>query len=157
MLKRAVDSLKGTRLFAATTGVRFDFVTTEEGAFINSDDTAPSFIPRSYISDSKLRIEAYRRLAEAATRADLDSLNNVWRDRFGPLPRAVENALVCAAIRIEASIQRIRQVEARDGKLMLTRGSSFVLIGGRFPRLTAPEPDFRLREVLGHLEKNQRR
>ena len=157
MLKRAVDSLKGTRSFAATTGVRFDFVTTEEGSFINSDDTAPSFIPRAYISDSKLRIEAYRRLAEAATRADLDSLTNVWRDRFGPLPRAVKNALTCAAIRIEASIQRIRQVEARDGKLMLTRGSSFVLIGGRFPRLTAPEPDFRLREVLGFLEKNQRR
>jgi len=157
MLKRAVDSLKGTRSFGSTTGVRFDFVATEEGAFLASDDAAPSFLPRAYISDPKLRIEAYRRLAEAGAREDLETLKAEWRDRFGPIPRAVENALVCGAIRIEASSHRIRQVESRDWKLMLTRGATFVLIGGRFPRLTAPEPDFRLREVLGFLENMQRR
>ncbi len=157
MLKRAMDALKGTRTFGATTAMRLDFATTEEGAFIPSDNTAPSFLPFAYISDAKLRIEAYRRLAEAATRADLDNLKAEWRDRFGLLPRAVENALVCAAIRIEASTRRIRQVESRDDKLMLMRGSNYVLIGGRFPRLTAPEPDFKLREVLAFLENMQRR
>lgn len=155
MLKRAVDSLKGAKPTGATAGTRLDFVTTEEGIFQDSCHTTPAFLPRSYIHDSKLIIEAYRRLAEAGSRVELDTLALEWRDRFGPLPQAAENTLVCAAIRIEASARRIRLVESRDGKLMLTRGGGFVLIGGRFPRLTAPEPDFRLREVLDFLENMQ--
>jgi transcription-repair coupling factor (superfamily II helicase) len=44
-------------------------------------------------------------------------------------------------------------VEVREGKLMLTRGGKYILVGGRFPRLTASEPDFTLREILSLLEK----
>ena len=44
-------------------------------------------------------------------------------------------------------------VEVRGEKLMLTRGGSFILIGGRFPRLTASDPDSSLREILSLLEK----
>ena len=76
-----------------------------------------------------------------------------WRDRFGPLPGAAENALIAAAIRLEASKRRIPLVEVRGEKLMLTRGGSFILIGGRFPRLTGSDPDSRVREVLSVLEK----
>jgi transcription-repair coupling factor (superfamily II helicase) len=103
--------------------------------------------------ESKMRIDAHRRMAEAASRDEIDQLRAAWRDRFGPLPPAVENALLCAAIKLEATRRRIPMVEVRGEKLMLTRGGSFVLIGGRFPRLTAPDPDSRLREVLTCLEK----
>jgi transcription-repair coupling factor (superfamily II helicase) len=96
--------------------------------------------------ESKMRIDAHRRLAESASREELDKLRDAWRDRFGPLPKAVENALLCAAIKLEATRRRIPMVEVRGEKLMLTRG-------GRFPRLTAPDPDSRLREVLDCLEK----
>ena len=109
------------------------------------------------MGEPKLRIEAYRRLAEVGSRAETDALRVAWRDRFGPLPDALENALLCAAIRIEASQRRISQVEVKDEKLMLTRGGSYVLIGGRFPRLTVPDPDFRLRGVLSFLETMQSR
>jgi transcription-repair coupling factor (superfamily II helicase) len=157
MLKRAVDSVKGLKSFGSTVGVRFDFVVTEEGAFLESENKAPSFLPQAYISEPKVRIEAYRRLAEVGTREELDAIRSVWRDRFGQLPPAVENALICAAIRIEASRRRVRAVEVRDGKLMLSRGPSYILIGGRFPRLTASDPDSRLRDVLSFLEKMQSR
>ena len=63
------------------------------------------------------------------------------------------NALLLAAIRLEASRLRIPMVETRGEKLMLTRGGSFILIGGRFPRLTASDPDSSLREILSLLEK----
>lgn len=156
MLRRAVDSVKGQKSFGATTALRLDFLATEEGEFIKSGGI-PAFVPASYIGEPKLRIEAYRRLAEVGSREEVDALRSAWRDRFGPLPEALENSLLCSAIRIEASRRRITQVEARDGKLMLTRGGSYVLIGGRFPRLTVPNPDFRLRGVLSFLETMQSR
>ena len=156
MLRRAVDSVKGQKSFGATTALRFDFLVTEEGEFIKSGGI-PSFVPHAYMGEPKLRIEAYRRLAEVGTRAEADALRVAWRDRFGPLPTALENALLCAAIRIEASQRRISLVEVKDEKLMLTRGGSYVLIGGRFPRLTVPDPDFKLRGVLSFLETMQSR
>jgi transcription-repair coupling factor (superfamily II helicase) len=153
MLRRAVDSLKGKKSGGGTATLRLDFVATEEGAFASGGDLAASFVPHSYMPESKMRIDAHRRLAEAASREELDKLRDAWRDRFGPLPQAVENALLGAAIKLEATRRRIPMVEVRGEKLMLTRGGSFVLIGGRFPRLTAPDPDSRLREVLDCLEK----
>jgi transcription-repair coupling factor (superfamily II helicase) len=153
MLRRAVDSLKGKKSGGGTATLRLDFVATEEGAFASGGDLAASFVPHSYMPESKMRIDAHRRMAEASSRDEIDQLRAAWRDRFGPLPPAVENALLCAAIKLEATRRRIPMVEVRGEKLMLTRGGSFVLIGGRFPRLTAPDPDSRLREVLTCLEK----
>lgn len=157
MLRRAVDSVKGEKSFGAAATLRLDFLVTEEGAFMGSGNGTPAFLPHAYIADSKLRIDAYRRLAEVGERGEVESLRLAWRDRFGQLPPAAENTLTCAAIRIEASRRRIPLVEVRGDKLMLTRGDSYILIGGRFPRLTAPDPDSRLRGVLGFLEKMQSR
>ncbi|MFZ9964597.1 MAG: transcription-repair coupling factor [Terrimicrobiaceae bacterium] len=153
MLRRAVDSLKGKKSGGGTATLRLDFVATEEGAFTSGGDLAASFVPHAYMPESKMRIDAHRRLAEASSREELDQLRAAWRDRFGPLPLAVENAIVCASIKLEATRRRIPLVEVRGEKLMLTRGGNFVLIGGRFPRLTAPDADSRLREVLTCLEK----
>jgi len=153
LLRRAVDSLKGNRAVGATAILRIDFLRTDEAEFLNSDQSAGAFLPTAYIRESRQRIEAYRRIAEVASRVEVDGLEGSWRDRFGPLPQAATNVLVAAAIRIEASARRITVVEVRGDKLMLTRGGSYILVGGRFPRLTAREPDFILREVLSVLEK----
>ena len=56
--------------------------------------------------------------------------------------------LVMAEIKLAAAKKKITVVEARDGKLILTRNADFILIGGKFPRLTAPDPSDRLREIL---------
>jgi len=153
LLKRAVESLKGNRAGGGSAALRLDFLKTDEAEFLGAGDVAGAFIPAAYISDSRLRIEAYRRVAEASSREEIDALLAAWKDRFGNVPPAAENALVLAAIRLEASRRRIPAVEVRDNKLMLTRGGSYILIGGRFPRLTAAHPDSRLREVLTVLEE----
>ncbi|MDX2079398.1 MAG: transcription-repair coupling factor [Terrimicrobiaceae bacterium] len=153
LLKRAVEAIRGRRTAAGSAILRVDFLRTDEAAFYGAGEgIAGAFLPAAYMPDPHLRIEAYRRLAEAGTREEIEALRGVWRDRFGPLPPAVENALVVAAIRWEATRRRITIVEVRDEKLMLTRGGSFILVGGRFPRLTAPDPDSSLREVLSLLE-----
>ncbi len=153
LLRRAVESLKGNRTGGGTAVMRLDFVKTDEAEFLTSEACAGAFIPASYIQDARMRIEAYRKVAEAPGRGELDSLRAAWRDRFGPLPPAAENALLLAAARLEASRRRIPMVEVRGEKLMLTRGGSYILIGGRFPRLTASDPDSRLREIVSLLEK----
>ncbi len=109
---------------------------------------APAVLPAAFIGDSQPRIQAYRRLAEVTTQEQLDTLRKIWRDRFGPFPGAAENLLVMTEIKLAASARKITQVEAREGKLILTRGGDYVQIGGKFPRLTAPEPSARLQEML---------
>lgn len=153
LLKRAIEAVKGNRTGGGTAVLRLDFVKTDEAEFAAADNCAGAFVPAGYLPDSKMRIEAYRKIAEASSREDIESLRATWRDRFGPLPPAAANVLVLAAIRLEASRRRIPMVETRGEKLMLTRGGSFILIGGRFPRLTASDPDSSLREILSLLEK----
>jgi transcription-repair coupling factor (superfamily II helicase) len=155
LLKKSVATLKGeTGRSGAAANVRLDFLVTNEPEFLAATgDQAPAFLPTSYIADPPARIDAYRRLADAPDKAALDRLRDEWRDRFGSLPAAVENLLVLQAIRLLAASKRIPSVEARDGKLMLKKKGDYLLFGGKFPRLTSPTPEIRLREILTFLQK----
>ena len=95
----------------------------------------PAFIPTNYISDTALRIQAYRKLAEITTREQLDRLRKDWRDRFGKFPPAVDNLLILTEIKLSAAKAGVTRVEVREGKLMLTRRGDFILVGGKFPRI----------------------
>jgi transcription-repair coupling factor (superfamily II helicase) len=110
--------------------------------------TAPAFLPSTYIAESQPRIQAYRKLAEVTTQEQLDAIRKTWRDRFGVLPEAAENLLIMTEIKLAASGRKFTMVEAREGKLILTRGGDYVQIDGKFPRLTATDPSSRLREML---------
>jgi transcription-repair coupling factor (superfamily II helicase) len=152
LLKQAVAKLKGERVIPRVeTQAGLDFVTTNESEFsaIPQDaNTAPAFIPTSYIGEPQTRIKAYRELAGIATQEALDALRKNWRDRFGPLPNPVENLLTLSAIKLAAARRKISRLEVKDRKLMLTRGGDYVLIGGKFPRVQSTGPNERLREVL---------
>ncbi|HSJ02744.1 MAG TPA: transcription-repair coupling factor [Verrucomicrobium sp.] len=106
----------------------------------------PAFLPQSYIEDARARITAYRMLGEVLTRKELDTLEKNWRDQYGPPPPAVENLLVCAGMKLAAAHANISAVEVKEGKLMLTRNGQYVLLSGKFPRLTANDPTLQLRE-----------
>jgi transcription-repair coupling factor (superfamily II helicase) len=151
LLRQAVSKLKGEKVRPRLEVVlRTDFVATREADFVPSPASAhaPAFLPASYMAESQARIQAYRRLSEIAGQEQLDALRSTWRDRFGPLPEAAENLLVLTAIKLAAAARKIAIVEARDGKLMLTRGGDYILIGGKFPRLSAVQPAQRLHEIL---------
>jgi len=154
LLKQAVETLKGHRRGKRTpAGLRIDFVTTDEAHWITPGVAmAGSFLPASYVADSRTRIICYRKLAEVSESEAVDILEKEWRDRFGPLPIPAQNALICARIRIEAARRRISMVECRDNKLMLTQRRELLQRDGRFPRLTASDPDSRLPEILSFLE-----
>lgn len=167
MLRQAVERMKGTSgtyasgvPFDGQASLRLDFVamTQEELTLhpIISKETKShrcgAYLPVSYLPEASLRIEAHRSLAAAADQQALDQLGAAWRDRFGPFPQEVAHLLLMERIRIAAAAKGITKVETRGDRLMLTRRGDFLLMGHKFPRLTASKPASKLSEILRFLE-----
>jgi transcription-repair coupling factor (superfamily II helicase) len=151
LLKQAVAKLKGEKVRPRLeTVLRLDFVLTNEAEFLQKSDAqlAPALLPTSFITEPQMRIQAYRKLAEIATQEQVDALRKEWRDRFGRAPEAVENLLAMTEMKLAAAARRVSRVEVREDKLMLTRGGDFILIGGKFPRLTVGKSSEKLRQAL---------
>jgi transcription-repair coupling factor (superfamily II helicase) len=106
-----------------------------------------AFIPLSYIAEARQRIEVYRKLAQATDKPALESLKNELRDRFGPLPPAVELLLQVAELKILAGERGISIIEVKEEKLMLTRNNDYITLAGKFPRLTKKDASARLKEI----------
>ncbi len=150
LLKQAVGKLKGEKVkHRVEVALRLDFVSMRETDFRSKDEDqcAPAFLPVGYVSDSQSRIQAYRRLNELTTQEQLDQLRKNWRDRFGPLPPAAENLLIVNEIKLVAAGRKFAGVEVRDGKVMILRGGDYILLGGKFPRVSKADPSERLREL----------
>ncbi len=108
---------------------------------------AAATLPLSYVSEPKHRLEFYRKLAQATTEAELDTLRAELRDRFGPLPPACDLLLLSAALKPLAAKAGVSSVETRGDRLMLLRGNDYIMIDGRFPRLSRRSPKARLNEI----------
>jgi transcription-repair coupling factor (superfamily II helicase) len=156
LLKQAVAQVKGEKLRPRLeVEVRLDFVAANEGEYLAAgpEQLVPAFIPTSYISEAALRIQAYRNLAEIATAEQLQRLRRDWRDRFGKWPEPVDNLLLLSEVKLSAVRARVSRVEVREDKLMLTRRGDFILVGGKFPRLTSDRIDLKLPEVWQWLKQ----
>lgn len=181
LLRQAVGKLKGEKAQPrADIILRLDFAATSEVEFLRrsaeietppdpargsspfndpvptEDPKAagvwPAFLPASYMEEPRLRIQAYRQLAGLTRNSEVDQLQASWRDRFGRLPGPVENLLLYTRFKLLAASRKLQQVEVRGNKLMLTRGADFVLVNGKFPRLTSTEPVTKMRELFDLIE-----
>jgi transcription-repair coupling factor (superfamily II helicase) len=149
LLRQAVSQLKGEKVQSRVEAVlRLEFVVTREPDFATGDPRAPAYLPTDYVSEPQARVQAYRKLNEIATQEQLDALRKTWRDRFGQLPRAVENLVTFNELKLAAAARKIASVEVKDEKVMLKRGGDYILLGTKFPRLTATTADEQLRELL---------
>ncbi len=168
LLRQSVDRLKGRKdAPRGESTFKADFITTTESAFLNpkstiknqqlvpakrSDDGSsilPAFLPASWLSETKLRITAYRELSEAGTEKAVDALAKSWRDRFGRIPDAAANLLQIARIKALAAAENINSVEINGQRLMLYRNGDYILLEGRrFPRLKSETPTAKLTETI---------
>jgi transcription-repair coupling factor (superfamily II helicase) len=136
LLKQSVGSLKGEKVKPRVeVRVALDFL----------GDTTN--LPENYTPESQHRIEIYRKLAQATDKAALEALQKELRDRFGPLPSAVELLLAVGELKILASEKNVTVIEVKEDKIMLTRNNDFITLGGRFPRLTKKDTKARLKEI----------
>ncbi|MEX2043985.1 MAG: transcription-repair coupling factor [Opitutus sp.] len=112
-------------------------------------------IPAGYISETRLRIDFYRRLALADSLTALRQIEADLKDRFGKFGDEVRALILLTGIRIHAEQKGIVSVETESSRLKCLRNSGrrddWVQIGNRFPRLTAPKPLLRLREIISFL------
>ncbi len=182
LLRQSVARLKGEGGAAAQRAtVKLDFVRTGEGeARAGSDrgrhedaytalrdaeqgaepggtiDPIQALLPADYIGETRLRIDLYRRLALALTPADLDVVRADLKDRFGAFGDQVRALLLVTEIRIRAEQKGVVSVESEQSRLKCLRAGStrndWIQFGNRFPRLTAPKPLLRLKEIIVFLK-----
>ncbi|MEM7144321.1 MAG: transcription-repair coupling factor [Verrucomicrobiota bacterium] len=155
LLRQSVAKLKGDQsAHRIEVGINVDFISTNEAEFLQSptQSTLPAFIPADYIEETRLRIQAYRRIAELTSQMELDQLAAEWKDRYGPIPPAADHLLLVAAIRIACAAAQITLCEVQDNKLMLTRNGAYILIDGKFPRLDAESAGERLRQTASMIK-----
>jgi len=108
---------------------------------------APAYVPLGYVPEAQQRIEIYRKLAQAADKTALDALGTEIRDRFGPLPEAVDLLLQTYELKLIAAEKGVNAIETRDDKLMISRRGDYVMFGGKFPRLMKLDAKGRLKEI----------
>jgi transcription-repair coupling factor (superfamily II helicase) len=154
LLKQSVGALKGEKVKPRIeVRMAIDFLETENvmrepeaGADLPAS-THHASLPHNYVTEPHHRIEMYRKLAQATEKPALEALQKELRDRFGPLPPAVELLLGVAELKIIASEKNVASVEVEGDKLKLVRSGDFITLGGKFPRLTKKEPKARLKEI----------
>ncbi len=113
----------------------------------------PAFIPAAWLSDTSLRISAYRDLADATNPPAVDRLETAWRDRFGRLPEPAGRLLEIAHIKALAASLGIASVEIQGQRLMLHRNGEYILLEGRrFPRLQSATTKEKLAEAISLLK-----
>ncbi len=157
LLKQSVSALKGEKVRPRVeVRVALDFLEMSPESSIQSPEsrlhhasriTHHASLPHAYVPEPQHRIEIYRKLAQVTDKAALEALQGELRDRFGPLPPAVELLLTVAELKILASEKRVTVVEVKEDKLMLTRHGDFVTLDGKFPRLTKKDAKGRLKEI----------
>jgi transcription-repair coupling factor (superfamily II helicase) len=77
------------------------------------------FVPRSFIRDERLRLDAYRQLAAADDEAELDQVLRSLRDRYGPPPTQLDNLVYSLRIKLIGQRLGLRSVVADGHDIVL--------------------------------------
>ena len=109
MVTEAVADMKGERV--------------EEPVEVKVDVDVDAHLPTDYVPSEELRLEAYRRLADARTSEQLADIEREWRDRFGPLPEPATALLEVGALRVECIRTGIDEIvmNGRDARVSPVR------------------------------------
>lgn len=106
MLNEAVKHLKGEE-------AEIDFPTTV-------DLDVDAYIPPSYIMNEVQKLDIYKRIAGIASKAESEDMKEELLDRFGEIPRSVENLLRIALIRQQAHRLYLSEVQGKNELLTFT-------------------------------------
>ena len=96
-------------------------------------------IPDNYVLDIELRLGLYKRIANMATEEDLEEIAVEMIDRFGPLPKEVENLL---------DIMKIKQQCLRAGVSKIDAGPKGIILSFHNNKFKNPDA------LLNYITKN---
>jgi transcription-repair coupling factor (superfamily II helicase) len=167
LLRRSVAKLRGDKgAVIERCEVQLDFIDHTQAALgteqINSSDgevpLLTATLPSDWIPETRLRIEAFRRIALALDAAEVAELRTSLKDRYGRLPPEADALLSLAEIRCLAEDKCVVSVTT-DGAVLRCqqapagRPPEPILVGNRFPRLTVRDPLRKLKEIRGFLSR----
>ncbi len=121
MLNEAVKGLQGMELPK-------DFETA-----IDMDINA--YIPSSYIKNEALKLDIYKRIAAIDTMEEYADMQDELIDRFGTMPKSVENLLAVAYLKSMAHELEITDVTANRNEIKLVMYENAAVDGGKIPQL----------------------
>jgi transcription-repair coupling factor (superfamily II helicase) len=76
-------------------------------------------IPQEYIPSENLRLRTYKRISSIATEAEKQDVSKELEDRFGAMPKSVENLLEYAVLKSISEKLRIASVERQGTRVAL--------------------------------------
>jgi transcription-repair coupling factor (superfamily II helicase) len=85
-------------------------------AEIKLDVPTDAYLPPDYVTKEELRLEAYRRLADVTSQADVDDIRTEWEDRYGPLPEPAEALLTVGRLRAQCHRLGITDMQITGAK-----------------------------------------
>ncbi|TCL61048.1 transcription-repair coupling factor [Kineothrix alysoides] len=103
MLNEAVKNLKGMK--------------TQEDFNTSVDLDVDAFIPPSYIVNEFQKLDIYKRIAGIDNRGESDDMKEELLDRFGEIPKSVDNLLRIALVRVNAHKLYMPEVRGQNGEI----------------------------------------
>lgn len=86
---------------------------------VSLDLPLPASLPETYVPDSALRLQLYRRMAGLTAVPQVDEIEQELADRFGPLPPEARNLLYQVRIKILAIAAEVQSIAREEGQLVL--------------------------------------
>ncbi|MCA1830883.1 MAG: transcription-repair coupling factor, partial [Actinobacteria bacterium] len=82
---------------------------------VKIDVPADAHLPETWIAREGLRLEAYRRVAEAESHDQLEDVRRELRDRYGDLPPQAEALFLVAELKLVVGYRGARTLSVHDG------------------------------------------
>jgi len=78
-----------------------------------------AYIPDEYLTDPRLKIEIYKKLADTDTLENLEKVESDIRDRFGLIPEALENLIGITRLRLLAYQAQVSSLQQQGDQLRI--------------------------------------
>lgn len=108
MMKQAIEAAKGKVPIGAET----EFETAVDLAI-------PAYIPDSYIDEETHKLDMYKAISRISGVRDMKEVRDDLTDRYGKIPREVENLIICALVKKFANEAGIASVIKKSDKIEL--------------------------------------
>jgi transcription-repair coupling factor (superfamily II helicase) len=92
----------------------------ERTAEVKVDLPVDANLPDDYLPGERLRLEAYRSLASAATDEAVDEVRAELLDRYGPIPEPIENLLAVARFKVLCRRYGVSEVSLQGSTVRFT-------------------------------------
>lgn len=126
LLEGAIEELKGEK---------------EEIENVEIDLNVDAYVPQQYISDSKQKIEIYKKIRKIKNKKEIDDIVKELNDRFGTPPEVVDNLIIISNIRIIARRLGINKIKGKEGIVNCQfknrasiKGDSIIELLKKYPR-----------------------